>query len=130
MLEELSNERRKMSATANALLRDYAGLKWPSMNHKGRIGRLVRELGFGHRRVRAIYNNEPGVSLRADEMAAIAALRKEETDALRQSQENYRLLETRIAALEALYEHVDEAFGSEHMAALRASTRGQGEGSA
>lgn len=116
-----------MSASAQAIMRDYAAFKWPSLNHKGRIASLARALGFGHRRTRSIYQNEPGVALRADELAAIETLRsKRADDAVGTSRENYRLLEARLARLEALFESVDPEFGGEFMAAYRAQLRGQG----
>jgi dTDP-4-amino-4,6-dideoxygalactose transaminase len=116
-----------MSAAAQTILREYAAVKWPTINHKGRMAKLAKALGFGHRRVRAVYQNEPGISLRADELQAITALRRqEEANALEQSQANYRLLEARLAALEELYSRIDPEHTGEHMAAYRAQARGQG----
>lgn len=105
-------------------LRDYAGRTWPTLNHKGRMAQLARRLGLGHRRVRSIYQNEPGVALRAEEASAIAALRQEQestTDA-------YLALETRVARLEAYLATQDEGFHGPQMAALGAvnhARRGQ-----
>lgn len=62
-------------------------------------------------------------------LAAIAALRKEKADdALRASQQNYRLLETRLAALEALYQRIDPEHAGEFMAAYQSQARRQGDG--
>lgn len=130
MLESCSkNERDDMSATAQMMMRDYAGTRWPTLNHKGRIARLANTLGIGHRRVRSLYQNEPGVRLRADEMAAIEALRKVEADdAVRTSQQEYRALEARIASLEALFAAGDEEHGRPHLDALRSTASEQGFG--
>ena len=48
-------------------LREFAGLEWPTLNHKGRMAAPARRLNIGFRRVRSIYQNEDGVALRADE---------------------------------------------------------------
>jgi hypothetical protein len=85
---------REMNAVTQDILRDYAGHKWPGLNHKGRIARLAGHLGFAHRRVRSLYQNEPGIRVRADEAARIEALR-EEQHAIADTG-----LEARLAALE------------------------------
>ncbi len=55
----------------------------------------------------------------------VAALRKkEDAHALEQSQANYRLLEARIASLEALYERIDPEHVGEQVAAFRSQARG------
>jgi hypothetical protein len=60
----------------------------------------------------------------------LAALRKVKADnALEQSQATYRVLEARLAALEALYERIDPEHASQFMAAYKSQARGQGEGS-
>lgn len=124
-----NEERSDMSASAQAILRDYAGARWPALNHKGRMARLAGALGLGHRRVRSLYQNEAGVAVRADEMAAIAALRKAKADdALRASQQEYRALEARIAALEELFRAGDEDHHRPFMDAFRNAARGQGGG--
>lgn len=105
-----------MSDVAFAL-REYAGLTWPTMNHKGRMAQLARRLGLGHRRIRAIYQNEPGVALRADEAAAIAALRQEQ----RAAEHDYADLESRLARLEAFLTQRDEDFHRLQVDALRAA---------
>lgn len=62
-------------------------------------------------------------------LAAIAALREgEHADAVRRSQEKYRTLEARIAALEAYFQAGDEEFGREFVDGFRASIDGQGQG--
>lgn len=127
MLEFRSkDERSEMTATAQLMMRDYAGTRWPTLNHKGRIARLAGVLGFGHRRVRSIYQNEPGVSLRADEMAAIAALREQKIEEA--NQHAFQDLQARIARLEAALFAQDEEFHHDQMAALRRATNsGRGE---
>jgi hypothetical protein len=128
LLEKLSKDRSEVSASAQIMLRNYAGDRWPSMNHKGRIGRLASVLGFSPRRVRSLYQNEPGVRLRADEMAAIDNLRRarEEAKNVRASQAEYRALEARIAALEALFAGVDEEHGRPYLDGFRAMAFGDG----
>lgn len=96
-------------------MREYAGRTWPAESHKARIQRLARKLGWGHRRTRAVYNGEP-VALRADEAMDIQQL----TEAARHE---YRDLESRLARLEALLAHQDEAFHSAQVAGLRAGVR-------
>jgi len=57
----------------------------------------------------------------------LAKLKKvEAANALAESQANYRLLETRIAALEALYGRIDPEHVGEQVAAFRSQARGQG----
>lgn len=124
MLEFRSKDERKdMSATAQLMMRDYAGTRWPSLNHKGRIARLAGVLGFGHRRVRSIYQNEPGVSLRADEMAAIAALREQKIE--EENRNEFQALEARLARLEAALFAQDQDFHQPQMAALRSAADGR-----
>jgi hypothetical protein len=127
MLEFRSkDERSEMSATAQLMMRDYAGTRWPTLNHKGRMSRLASVLGFGHRRVRSIYQNEPGLSLRADEMAAIAALQEQKIEEA--NRHAFQDLQARIARLEAALFAQDEEFHHDQMAALRgAAGVGRGE---
>lgn len=106
ILEKPSNRGRDLTAATQAILRDYAGSRWPSLNHKGRIARLAGVLGFGHRRVRSLYQNEPGVAMRAEEAARIQALKEEANERADLA------FEARIAALEA------------ELAALRAEVAG------
>lgn len=103
------------------MMREYAAFRWPTVNHKGRVAKLARQLGFNHRRVRAIYQNETGVSLRADEMAAIAALQKVEEA----NRNDFQALQARIARLEAALFQSDAEFHFEQVAALRASVDGR-----
>lgn len=110
-----------MSASAQTMMREYAAFRWPTVNHKGRVAKLARQLGFNHRRVRAIYQNETGVSLRADEMAAIAALQKVEEA----NRNDFQALQARIARLEAALFQSDAEFHFEQVAALRASVDGR-----
>jgi hypothetical protein len=122
MLEFPSREREEMSATAQTMLRDYAGIRWPSLNHKGRIARLAGLLGMGHRRVRSLYQNEPGVSLRADEMAAIAELSQRKIEEANRN--DFEALQERIARLEAALFAQDEEFHHDQMAGLRQAADG------
>lgn len=122
MLEFRSkDERNEMSAAAQTMLRDYAGLRWPTLNHKGRIARLAGVLKMGHRRIRSLYQNEPGVSLRADEMAAIAALRERKIEEA--NRDAFQDLQARIARLEAALFAQDEEFHQQQMAAIRGAAR-------
>jgi hypothetical protein len=123
MLEFPSREREEMSASAQTMLREYAGHRWPTMNHKGRIARLADVLGLRHRRVRSIYQNEGGVSLRADEMAAITALKKTAA-ADEENRDAFMALQVRVARLEAALAHVDEAFFDPQMAPYREALHG------
>lgn len=109
-----------MSATAQTMMREYAAVRWPTMNHKGRIARLASVLGFGHRRTRSLYQNELGVSLRADELAAIAALRRGDED----NRNDFQDLQSRVARLEAALAAVDQDFFDPQMAAYRQALHG------
>jgi hypothetical protein len=117
------NERHDMSATAQLLLRDYAGHQWPTLNHKGRMARLAGHLRMGHRRVRALYQNEFGVRVRADEMAAIQSLQQREIEEA--NRDDFQALQARIARLEAALFQSDEEFHHDQMAGLRAATDGR-----
>ena len=120
-------ERREMTAlAATDSLRTYAAWAWPKFNHKGRLRELSKLLPWGHRRVRAIYNGESGVSLKADESEAIHVLTAEASHALAKSQEEYRTLEARIAALEAFFQAGDEEHGGPLLDGYRAFALGQG----
>jgi hypothetical protein len=124
----------EMTAHAATILREEARFRWPSLQyHQERIWRLKDWLSWGHRRVRAIYNGENGVVLRGHEALRIheielqqQARKREANNALRKSQAEYRELEARIAALEALFAAVDEEHGRPHMDALRDLSRQQG----
>lgn len=108
-------------------LRQYAGTRWPTLNHKGRMSRLAGELRFGFRRVRSLYQDEPGVRLRADEQASIERLEHiEADDAVRRGQDLYRELEARLAALETFAQAVDPEFLGPQVAAFRTVARRQG----
>lgn len=63
-----------MGASATNNLRNYATSRWPMDNHKARIWKLKRTLGWSERRVRSVYNGENGVSLRAHEQDDLTAL--------------------------------------------------------
>ena len=105
-----------MAVTAQLSLRDYAGRTWPSESHKARILKLSRKLDWGFRRTRAIYNGEP-VSLRADEFADVQTLIE--------ARDEFQDLQSRIARLEALLIHQDEAFHGPAIAALRQGIGGR-----
>lgn len=112
-----SKDRSEVSASAQTMLRDYAGHRWPTLNHKGRMSRLAGALGFGHRRVRAIYQADPSVRLRADEMQRIEALRQREIEEANRS--DFQALQARIARLEAALFQQDEEFHQPTVAGLR-----------
>ena len=113
-METQTNKARDMEATAQMQLRTYAAHQWPLINNKGRIARLAKDLpNLGHRRVRAIYNGEDGVSLRADEQAEIDQLTAE-------AKHEYRTITALCQGLEALLSHTDaDAYGPQ-IDALRA----------
>lgn len=127
-METSSNKDRDMTtAAARTQLRIYAAKSWPWLNHKGRLRELSRELTtWTSRRLRAVYNGEPGVSLRAHEQDDINNLTEGAANALRASQAEYRALETRIAALEAFFAAGDEEHGRPHVDALRTIASRQG----
>lgn len=114
---ETSAKGRDMTAAASLALRGYAASEWPLLNHKGRLTKLCRMLPWTDRRVRSVYNGERGVSLRADEQAAIDNL-------IHEARHEYDDLQTRIARLEALLLHQDEAFHSPSVAAFRQGAGG------
>lgn len=116
-------ERPDMSATAQLLLRDYAGHRWPTLNHKGRMARLAGILSLGHRRVRSLYQGEQGVSIRADEMAAIQSLQQQQIEEANRN--DLQDLQARIARLEAALFAADEEFHHDQVAALRSATDGR-----
>lgn len=128
-MDFLPKDRSEVSASAQLLLRDYAGHRWPTGNHKFRMTRLASVLGLSFRRTRAIYQGDPAVRLRADEMQRIEALRGEqEASNVRDSQAEYRALEARIASLEALFAAGDEEHGRPHLDALRSLASRPGPG--
>jgi hypothetical protein len=110
------SEPREVTAVLADDLREFAGRKWPTMNHKWRKARLASLLGLSERRVKSIYEAEQTARLRADEKAKITALigRKEEADAHEQAD---RALAERLAELEAQVAFLVEALASEALAA-------------
>lgn len=106
-----------MSAEAQSMLRDYAGSRWPSLNHKGRITRLAGVLNLGFRRARSLYQNEPGARIRADEMAAIDALRQTQIE--EGNSNDFMVLQERIARLEAMLAKVDPQLFDQSLAGPR-----------
>lgn len=107
-------EPREMTAALADDLREFAGRKWPTMNHKWRKARLASLLGMSSRRIKSIYEAEQTARLRADEEAKITALigRKEEANA-----EADRALAERLADLEAQVAVLVAALARETMAA-------------
>lgn len=89
-----------MTVAAHNILREYAADRWPTLNHKGRISRLAGTLRWGFRRVRSLYNNEQGVRVRADEMAALEGLKL--TPLQEANIHDFQALQDRVARLEAL----------------------------
>ena len=127
---------KKMTVNAASVLREEARFRWPTLQyHQERIWRLRDWLQWSHRRVRSIYNAEDGVSLRGEEALRIEEIRtsqerrkqaaQEASDAVRRSQENYRALEARLSALEALYARFDPELVGQHVGAARAFARGE-----
>ncbi len=88
-----------MPASVQLMMRDYAAVRWPTLNHKGRMARLAGVLGFGHRRVKSLYCAELGTAVRADEYAAIAALHQRKIEEA--NRDDFQDLQARIARLEA-----------------------------
>jgi hypothetical protein len=100
----------------------YAAGRWPTMNHKGRLRELAKELTrWTERRVRAVYNAEDGVSLRAEEATDIEALNRKIEEANRNE---FQDLQDRIARLEAALFAQDEEFHSEQVAGYRQGLHG------
>jgi hypothetical protein len=118
-------DRSEMSASAQLMMREYAGQRWPSLNHKARMSRLAGLLAIGHRRVRAIYQGDPSVRLRADEMAAIEALRQQRAEEANRAE--FEALSDRIAQLEAAFARIDPEHIEPHLAALRSAVDGRRE---
>lgn len=103
-------------------LRNYAANEWPLLNHKGRLRALCKELShWSGRRVRAVYNAEQGVALRASEQADIDALIEEE------NRNEFQNLEARLAAMEARLNVIDAEFHQPQLAAFGASVVGRRE---
>lgn len=107
-----------VGVSARNILREYAARRWPTLNHKGRISRLAGTLNWTHRRVRTVYQNEPGARLRANEMADAEALENEA------NRDQFQILQDRVARLEAALLHQDEAFHHEQVAGFRHAVDG------
>lgn len=132
-MEKPANE-SDMTAAAQTDLRLFAADMWPRLNHKGRIRelcKLLAEWEWSDRRVRSVYNAEAGVSLRANEAAAIDALLQAEAEAERQRHEeeavrdDIQALQARIARLEAALLAQDEEFHGPQMAGYRQGVDGR-----
>jgi hypothetical protein len=118
-----STEREQVTASVQVMMREYSAVRWPTLNHKGRMARLAGVLGFGHRRVKSLYCAETGTAVRADEFAAIAALHQRKIEEANRN--DFQALQARIARLEAALLSQDEGFHHEQVAALRASVDGR-----
>src|SRR5690606_6385386 len=94
------SEMHALADNAQNILRGYAADRWPALNHKGRISRLAGTLRWGFRRVRSLYNNEQGVRVRADEMAALEGLKL--TPIQEANIHDFQALQERVARLEAM----------------------------
>jgi hypothetical protein len=103
-------------------LRMFAAEEWPNLNHKGRLRELSKRLtNWTDRRVRAVYNSERGVSLRADEAADIEAL-------IEEARHEYRDLAQLAASLQALLYGPEADFYRPQVDAIRAGLVPQGQG--
>jgi hypothetical protein len=120
---EQSAKDSDMTAAAQTTLRDYAAAEWPRLNHKARLAKLARRLPWSDRRVRAIYNGEAGVSLRAGEQADLDAL-------IGEARHEYRDLAQLAASLHALLYGPDADFYRPQVDAIREALVPQGRGSA
>jgi hypothetical protein len=93
-------------------------------------------IGVTARRIKSLWEGEETAVPRGSETAVIeelighkiGAAVEEKNDALGASQQAYRTLEARVVALEGLFAAVDPEFGSEFLAAFRASLNGAGGG--
>ncbi len=107
-----------MNAAAD--LRMFAAEEWPLLNHKGRLRALAKLLPqWTERRIRAVYNAEQGVALRAAEQADIDALAQEE------NRNEFQALEARLAQMEARLNVIDPDFHHVQVAAFGASVDGR-----
>jgi hypothetical protein len=128
-LEISSSKDARMSAVvadARDDLRAYTQRRWPALNLKGRLTKLLRERAdrkrhpehplqdWSDRRVRAVFNGELGVSLRAHEQAELDALIKE-------AQHEYRDLAQLASSLQALLFGPEADFYRPQVDAIRAA---------
>ena len=110
-----------MTFVAHSDLREFSALKWPLLNHKGRQRELAKRLPqWSERRVRAVYNAEPGVSLRADEQADIQQLTA--------ARHEHRELEQLASSLHALLYGPEADYYRPQVDAIRAALVPQGFG--
>jgi hypothetical protein len=111
-LETSAKDREMIAATD---LRTFAAMKWPNLNHKGRLRELAKLLcTWTARRVRAVYNAEQGVSLRAEEARDIDALTEE-------ARNEYRDLAQLANSLHALLYGPEADFYRPQVDAIRAA---------
>lgn len=102
-------------------LRMFAAEEWPHLNHKGRLRELGKKLTrWTERRVRAVYNSEDGVSLRADEATDIETL-------IEEARHEYRDLAQLAAQLQALLYGPEADFYRPQVDAIRAGLVPQGQ---
>jgi hypothetical protein len=137
---EVKSERLEVTAAVVALeLRTFARQRWPLENDKSRkelLRKAMRPLYLTARRIKSLYEGEETAVPRGSETARIeelighkiGAAAEGDADAVKHSQENYRLLEARIAQLEAIYARLDPEHVGEQVAAFRAQAHGHGEG--
>lgn len=117
-------------------LRVYARRRWPGENDKYRKDRMRSLLQITARRMKSLWEGEEAAVPRATETERIESLigkkigapelTEEEANAVGRSQEEYRALEARIAALEAFFRAGDEEHGGPHLDALRELAAGSG----
>lgn len=125
-----------MNATVAARddLRAYTGKKYPRLNLKGQLTRLLREIvhavqrgehhplaGWSERRVRSVFNGEAHVSLRSTE--------REDLDALiEEAKHEHRDLAQLAASLQALLFGPEADFYRPQVDAIRAALVPPGQG--
>lgn len=114
------SERCDVSAAIQNRLQNYAYQTWPSANQKARIWKLSRLLKWPERRTRALYYNEQGSRVRAEEVADAEQLQTHE------AKNELSELRQRIARLETALAVRDAAYHSADIDALRQQMRGFG----
>lgn len=124
-MEKSASKDSAMIAAAQTDLRNIAALEWPRLNHKGRLRELSRRLPWSPRRVRAVYNAEPGVSLREREAADIKALTGAETEEANGTED--RALAERVDQIEAQIAALMAALAGDEMARGRLAAGAPGQ---
>lgn len=121
-----------MSATVAARddLRGYTGKKWPSLNLKGQLTKLLREIAHAtthplkdwtERRVRSVFNGEDHVNLRQTERDQLDEL-------IEEAKHEHRDLAQLAASLQALLFGPEADFYRPQVDAIRAGLFPQGSG--